>query len=67
MSVRKRDLSYLQRQLGVTKEDVRKAIANVGNNADEIEQYLAQQARPQFVQWLHRKNVINEGNQLRTS
>ena len=67
MSVRKRDLSYLQRQLGVSKEDIRKAIAHVGNNAEEIEQYLAKQARPQFVQWLHRQNLMSESNQLSTS
>ncbi len=52
MAIKNRDLLCLQRQLGVTKEELRKAVAAVGTNRDDIEYYLQQQKRSNFVQWL---------------
>jgi hypothetical protein len=35
------ELSYLQEKLGVTREQVKEAIAAVGNNREKVEEYLA--------------------------
>jgi hypothetical protein len=34
------ELSYLQEKLGVSREQVKKAIAAVGNDRDKLEEYL---------------------------
>jgi len=34
------ELSYLEEKLGVTREQVKEAIEAVGNNRDEVEEYL---------------------------
>lgn len=34
------ELSYLEEKLGVTRDQVRKAVEAVGNNREEVEAYL---------------------------
>lgn len=34
------ELSYLEEKLGVTRDQVREAIQNVGNDREKVEEYL---------------------------
>jgi hypothetical protein len=34
------ELAYLEEKLGVSREDVRKAVEAVGNSREKVEQYL---------------------------
>ena len=58
MKINPRDLACLQAHFKVSKEDIMDAISKVGNNMDEIEQYLTQKAKPHIVQLM--RSPINE-------
>jgi hypothetical protein len=55
MKIKPRDLAYLQAYFNfkVSKEEIINAIYAVGNNMDDIEQYLTQRSKPHIVQLLH--------------
>jgi hypothetical protein len=57
MIITPKDLACLQIQFKVSKEVIQKAVAKVGNNRDEIEQYLQQQAKPHLVQLLNSNSL----------
>jgi hypothetical protein len=56
MKINSRDLACLQAHFNVSKEEIIKAISAVGNNMEDIEQYLMQRAKPHIVQ-LMRSNI----------
>lgn len=59
-----KDLAYLQIHTGASKEEIQKAVAAVGNNSDDIEQYLQQQSKPHLIQLLNSNAVFQsiQGN-----
>jgi hypothetical protein len=57
------DLAYLQIQTGATKEEIQSAITAVGNNPDDIEQYLQQKSKPHLIQLLN-SDVVFHPNQV---
>ncbi|MDQ7948743.1 MAG: DUF3606 domain-containing protein [Pedobacter sp.] len=61
MEISKTDLACLQLQLKASKEDIRRAIAAVGNKREHIEQYLQRKAKPHLVQILHSNVSIYPG------
>ena len=38
------ELSYIQEKLGVSREQVKEAIAAVGNSRDKVEEYLSKKS-----------------------
>lgn len=61
MLVNPKDLLCLQIQLRATKEELQRAIAAVGTDCDEIEQYLQRQKKPHLVEILHSNIAVYPG------
>ncbi len=55
--ITEKDLACLQIQFKVSKDEIKKAVAKVGTDRDEIEQYLQQQAKPHLVQLLNSNSL----------
>ena len=53
MVLSSKDLACLQIQLKASKEEIKMAIAAVGNRRDDIEQFLQRKAKPHIVQLLY--------------
>jgi hypothetical protein len=58
MKIKQRDLACLQAHFKVSKDEIRDAISKVGNNMDDIGQYLTQKAKPHLVKLMY--SSINE-------